>query len=162
MPGMDRHNRPETPSTVYATTRTQGVFRSFDGGHTWQDINTGLTKSHHGPSAPVIIDPTNPQTLYVGGEGGGVFKSLDGGDHWFAVNSGLDDLSVWGLAMDPANSAVLYACGPSGVFKTVTGGEVQSASITISAVVNGASYQSGLVRPARSWSLPAPGSVPPN
>jgi hypothetical protein len=78
-----------------------------------------------GRNAPVTIDPTNPQTLYVGSEGGGVFKSLDGGDHWFAVNSGLGDLSVWGLVIDPDNSAVLYACGPSGVYKTVTGGEVQ-------------------------------------
>jgi hypothetical protein len=64
----------------------------------------------------------------VGSAGGGVFKSLDGGEHWFAVNSGLSDLTVGGLAMDPANPAVLYACGPSGVFKTVTGAE---AGVTI-------------------------------
>ncbi len=114
---------PNTPSTVYATARTQGVFRSPDGGHTWRSINTGITNLTMGRSAPVIIDPTNPLTLYVGSEGGGVFKSLDGGDHWLAVNSGLDDLMVEGLAMDPGNPAVLYACGPSGVYKTVNGGE---------------------------------------
>ena len=133
---------PNRPSTVYATARTQGIFRSVDGGHTWQGINGGLTSLTMGRSAPVIIDPTNPQTLYVGSSGG-VFKSLDGGDHWFAVNSGLDELTVNGLAMDPRNPAVLYACGPNGVYKTVTGGEVQSASIAISAVVNGASYLAG-------------------
>ena len=138
---------PKSASTVYATTRTLGISRSSDGGHTWHTINAGLSKFTMGRSAPVIIDPTNSQTLYVGTEGGGVFKSLDGGDHWFAVNSGINDLSVDGLAMDPINSAVLYACGPSGVFKTVTGGEVQSASITISAVVNAASYQNSLARP---------------
>ncbi len=70
---------PGTPSTAYATSRAQGVFRSSDGGHTWQGINTGLTNLPMGRSAPVIIDPTNAQTLYVGSEGGGVFKSLDGG-----------------------------------------------------------------------------------
>jgi len=80
-----------------------------------------------GPSAPVIIDPTNHETLYVGSEGGGgVFKSLDGGDHWFPVNLGLSDLSVSGLAMDPVNSSVLYASGPSGVFKTGCGIDVTS------------------------------------
>ena len=115
------------PSTVYATARTQGIFRSLDGGRTWQTINAGLTKLTMGRSAPVIIDPTNAQTLYVASEGGGIFKSLDGVDHWFAVNSGVDDLSVSGLAIDPGNSSVLYACGPSGVFKTLTGGEVRSA-----------------------------------
>ena len=48
--------------------------------------------------------------------------------------------------MDPSNPAVLYACGPNGVYKTVTGAEVQSAS-TISAVLNGASYLTGPVSP---------------
>ena len=57
-----------------------------------------------------------------------MFKSLDGGDRWFEVNSGLDDLSVWGLVMDLDNSPVLYACGPSGVYKTLIRGEAQSAS----------------------------------
>jgi uncharacterized protein (TIGR03437 family) len=130
---------PGDPSRVYATARTQGVFRSSDGGHTWQSVNSGLTSLTMGRSAPVIIDPTNQQALYVGSEVGGVFKSLDGGDHWFAANSGLSDLSVLGLAMDPAKPSVLYACGPSGVFKTLTGAEAQTASIVISAILNGAS-----------------------
>ena len=111
---------PSSPLTVYATARSQGVFRSSDGGHTWQQINDGISNLSMGRSAPVIIDPTNRQTLYVGSEGGGVFKSLDGGEHWFAVNSGLSDLTVLGLAMDPGNPAVLYACGPSGVFRMRT------------------------------------------
>jgi photosystem II stability/assembly factor-like uncharacterized protein len=108
---------PSSPLTVYATSMAQGVFRSADGGHTWQQINDGISNLRMGESAPVIIDPTNRQTLYVGNEGGGVFKSLDGGEHWFAVNSGLSDLTVLGLAMDQGNPAVLYACGPSGVFR---------------------------------------------
>jgi len=108
---------PSSPLNVYATARAEGVFRSSDGGHTWQQINDGISNLNMGRSAPVIIDPTNRQTLYVGSGGGGVFKSLDGGEHWFAVNSGLSDLTVLGLAMDPGNPAVLYACGPSGVFR---------------------------------------------
>ncbi len=135
-----------TPSTVYATAQTQGVFRSFDGGRTWQEINTGLTRLTMGRNAPVLIDPTNPRTLYVGSQGSGVFKSRDGGEHWLAVNSGLDDLAVFGLAMDGSNPAVLYVGGPSGVFKTFSGAEVQSAP-TISTVLNGASYLEGPVSP---------------
>ena len=116
---------PDLPSTVYATTRTQGAFRSFDGGRAWQDINLGITKLTMGRAAPVIIDPTAPHTLYVGSEGGGVFKTSDSGDHWSAVNSGIDELTVSGLAMDPGNSSVLYACGPNGVYRTLVGGEVR-------------------------------------
>ncbi len=151
---------PGDPSTVYATARTQGVFRSSDGGHTWQSVNSGLTSLTMGRSAPVIIDPTNRQTLYVGSEGGGVFKSLDGGDHWFAVNSGLGDLSVLGLAMDPAQPSVLYACGPSGVFKTLTGAEVQTTSIAISAILNGASNLQAPVSPGEIAVLTGSGLGP--
>ena len=106
------------PSTVYATTRSDGVFRSLDGGYTWNDISTGLTT----PSARVMGRSAPVRTLYVGSEGGGVFKSRDGGDYWFAVNSGLNDLSVYALVMDPRKTAVLYAGGPNGVSKTLTGG----------------------------------------
>jgi len=135
---------PGDPSIMYAATRTQGIFRSFDAGQTWLGINSGITNPSMGRSAPVIVDPSNRQTLYVGGEGG-VFKSLDGGDHWFAVNSGLSDLSVLGLAMDPGDSSVLYACGPNGVYKTLTGAEVQSASIVITGLLNAASNLGGPV-----------------
>jgi photosystem II stability/assembly factor-like uncharacterized protein len=107
----------QAPSTVYATTRTQGVFRSLDAGHTWQAINTGITVLSMGRTAAVIVDPTDRQTLYVGSEGGGVYNSSDGGDHWTAMNAGLDDLTVDGLAMDPSNPALLYAGGPSGVYR---------------------------------------------
>jgi hypothetical protein len=109
-----------------------------------------------GRSAPVIIDPTNRQTLYVGSEGGGgVFKSLDGGDHWFTVNSGLDELSVSGLAMDPWNPAVLYASGPNGVYKTVTGGEVQSHSIPF--IVTGLQFDRMNIVAGSSYSISVSG-----
>lgn len=115
---------PNVPSTVYATTRTNGIFRSLDGGNTWRDINTGLISLSMGRSAPVLINPADPSRLYVGTQAG-VFKSSDGGEHWEAVNSGLDNLSVGGLVMDPGDPSVLYACGPDGVYKTVTGGETK-------------------------------------
>src|SRR5439155_912793 len=35
--------------------------------------------------------------------------SRAGGQHWFAVNSGLEDLVVFGLAMDPDDPSILYA-----------------------------------------------------
>ena len=80
---------------------------------------------------PPTSTPSSPQTLYVGSEGGGVFKSSNGGDHWLAVNSELDELTVDGLAMDPSNPTVLCGCGPNGVYKTITGGEVRPVSSSI-------------------------------
>jgi hypothetical protein len=71
------------------------------------------------------------------------------------VNSGLDELSVDGLAMDPRNPAVLYACGPNGVYKTVTGGEMQSPSALI---VTGLQFDRVNVVAGSSYSVNLSGS----
>jgi len=108
---------------VYATSKTAGVFKSTDRGNTWFAINNGITNLTMGRSAPVVLDPENPKVLYVGSEaGGGVYKSRDAGASWTPINFGLDT-SVYGLVMDPFRPKTLYASGPSGVYKTLTGGE---------------------------------------
>ena len=108
---------------VYATSKTAGVFKSTDRGHTWFAINNGITNLTMGRAAPVVLDPENPKVLYVGSEtGGGVYKSRDAGASWMPINLGLDT-SVFGLVMDPFRPKTLYASGPSGVYKTLTGGE---------------------------------------
>jgi hypothetical protein len=74
--------------------------------------------------AGVVFDPRDSQVLYVGTEGGGVFKSRNGGATWTAINQGLTNLTVFALEIGPQDPPILYAGGGSGVFKTVTGGEV--------------------------------------
>jgi hypothetical protein len=74
-------------SVVFITTKTNGVFRSFDGGHTFAASSVGLGSLTMGRAAKVTIDPTDTRVMYVGSEahgGGGVYKSHDGGDHWSA------------------------------------------------------------------------------
>jgi photosystem II stability/assembly factor-like uncharacterized protein len=108
---------------VYATTKRQGVYKSLDGGRSWEAKNDGITDTQMGRSAPVIVAPEHSEVLYVGSEGGGgVFKSTDGGETWFAVNLGLFDTSVFGLAADPHRPGTLYVSGPHGIFATTTGG----------------------------------------
>ena len=108
---------------VYATTKRQGVYKSLDGGRSWEAKNDGITDTQMGRSAPVIVAPAHSEVLYVGSEGGGgVFKSTDGGETWFAVNLGLFDTSVFGLAADPRRPGTLYVSGPHGIFATTTGG----------------------------------------
>jgi photosystem II stability/assembly factor-like uncharacterized protein len=108
---------------VYATTKRQGVYKSLDGGRSWEAKNDGIADTQMGRSAPVIVAPAHSEVLYVGSEGGGgVFKSTDGGETWFAVNLGLFDTSVFGLAADPRRPGTLYVSGPHGIFATTTGG----------------------------------------
>ncbi len=116
---------PRDASLVYAATQTGGVLRSRDGGATFTAINSGLTSLRMSRGNGVVIDPRSSNTLYVGTEGAGVFKSTDGGQSWRAVSQGLANLTVFALAIDPANPDVLYAGGGSGVFKTTTGAEAR-------------------------------------
>ena len=71
----------------------RGVFRSRDGGATWQKV---LFRNDSTGAVDLVIDPGNPKTLYAslwqayrtpwklssGGPGSGLFKSTDGGDTW--------------------------------------------------------------------------------
>jgi hypothetical protein len=59
-----------TPTTLYAGTEFDGVFKSTDGGATWSAVNTGLTNTD---VRALAIHPTTPATLYAGTYGGGVF-----------------------------------------------------------------------------------------
>ena len=77
----------------YGTNAERGVFRTRDGGKTWQKI---LYKDDHAGSEDLTIDPHNPRVLYAaiwdvyrtswtlsdGGPRSGFYKSTDGGDHW--------------------------------------------------------------------------------
>lgn len=108
----------------YGDNEERGVFRSKDGGNTWQKVlyvgaNTG--------AADLIIDKTNPKILYAttwqvyrktwkmwgGGEGCRLYKSLDGGDTWIDLskNPGLPvaPLGKIGITVSPANPNRLYA-----------------------------------------------------
>jgi len=114
------------PSIVFITTKTNGVFRSFDGGHTFAASSVGLKSLTMGRAAKVTIDPTDTRVMYVGSEahgGGAVYKSHDRGDQWSVANEGIESVAVFALAMDPNEPSVLYVTGPEGTYKTTSGGE---------------------------------------
>ena len=88
------------------------------------------TWTTHGPEGgllvQVAVDPLNGQTCYAATAKGGVFKSTDGGQHWFASSTGLLNLSVTMLAIDPTDSALLYATTNSGCHRSTDGGATWS------------------------------------
>ncbi len=108
----------------FAPNKERGVFRSKDGGKTWEHI---LAKNDSTGAYHVRIDPNNPRVLYAtlwqayrnahsmssGGKGSGLYKSVDGGDTWECLNEkpgmpkGL--LGKIGVTVSPANSDRLYA-----------------------------------------------------
>ncbi len=88
--------------TWYAGSSPQGLFRSEDGGNTWQSVSgfndhpnwsawTGDGQDQTPDGAilhSILIDPRDRNHLYVGCSGGGVFESTDGGLDWHPLNKG--------------------------------------------------------------------------
>jgi photosystem II stability/assembly factor-like uncharacterized protein len=119
---------PVDPQTVFVGTRDAGVFKTTDGGSSWQPARQGLTVM---PIRSLAIDPQHPQTLYAGTDFDGVWKSTNGGGSWFQASAGLDmSLVVTQIIIDPLNTQILYAGmggGTSGlimghIFKSTDGG----------------------------------------
>ena len=122
---------PRDPNRVFAAvlghpygpSEERGLFRSTDGGQTWQKV---INKDENTGASDVEIDPSNPDTIYASmwearegpwedgnlfnGNGGGLFKSSDGGTTWHPLTNGLPkDLSQINVAIAPVDSRRLYA-----------------------------------------------------
>ena len=140
---------PKNPDIVYvaaqghvwAPNEQRGIFRSKDGGKTWQKI---LYRSDKAGASDLILDPTNanilyaafweayrkPWTLESGGAGSGIFKSVDGGDTWTEItrNPGMPKgtIGIVGITASPAAADRLWAiveAEDGGVFRSENGGK---------------------------------------
>jgi photosystem II stability/assembly factor-like uncharacterized protein len=101
------------PEPRYDIIAGTGVYRSTDGGATWQ--SAGLAGSRH--VGDVIVDPRDANVVVVAALGAvfgpsaerGVFRSTDGGRTWSRTLFVDDVTGAVDLAQDPANPDVLYA-----------------------------------------------------
>jgi photosystem II stability/assembly factor-like uncharacterized protein len=101
------------PDAWYAGTSPQGLFRTDDGGSTWEPLpgfnddpqyRTWMGGEQDGtPDGPklhsVIVDPRDPAHLYVAMSSGGVHESTNGGRTWAPLVQGLEVVED----LDPAN-----------------------------------------------------------
>lgn len=126
---------------VYGPNEQRGVFRSKDGGKTWDKV---LYRDDKSGAVDMIMDPINPRIIFAalwefyrtpyslssGGQGSGLFKSTDGGDTWAEIsrNKGLPKglLGKIGITVSPAKPGRLWAiieAEDGGVFRSDDGGE---------------------------------------
>jgi photosystem II stability/assembly factor-like uncharacterized protein len=130
------------PDTVYAGVEDAAIFKTVDGGASWQELS-GLRQHESGPRwAPgaggmgvhtILIDPKNPNRLFVAISAAGVFRSEDGGTTWTPANRGLrsefmpDPTADVGhcvhrIAFHPSNPDVLYMQKHWDVMRSDNGG----------------------------------------
>ncbi len=117
---------PTDANTIYAGAANGGIFKTTDGGSTWNPI---FDDQAYLAISSIQIDPTNANTIYAGtGDrnfgggshlGNGIYKSTDAGLTW--TQSGLIDESIVSdIAIDPTNSQTLFASTLGNVFDTNT------------------------------------------
>jgi photosystem II stability/assembly factor-like uncharacterized protein len=126
---------------LYGPSKERGVFRSKDGGNTWEKI---LFVNDEVGACDLILDPANPRIVYAstwrvkrtpyslesGGPGSGLWKSTDGGDTWTEITRkpGLPKgtIGIIGVAVSPVDSDRVWAiveAEDGGVFRSDDGGE---------------------------------------
>ena len=127
----------------YGPNPERGVYRSLDGGHTWEKV---LYKDENTGAIQVTIDPKNSKIIYADlwagrqgpwengawqGPESGLFKSIDGGTTWTKLTKGLptyaNGLGRIGFCIAESDPNRLYACVDAsqggGVYKSNDGGE---------------------------------------
>lgn len=106
---------PANPDKAWAATVGGGIFRTEDGGSTWEPSSEGLRAMM---VMALALDPSNPDVLYAGTLTDGVFKSEDGGTTWRQSSYGMNpNEQITAIAVDPMRSPVVYAGSrSSGVF----------------------------------------------
>ncbi len=126
---------------AYGPNGQRGVFRSKDGGSSWEHI---LFRSENAGAVDLSLDPNNPRILYAsiwqtqrtpwslisGGPESGIFKSVDGGDTWTEItdNPGLPKglKGRIGVAVSPAKPGRVWAtieAEDCGLYRSDDGGD---------------------------------------
>ena len=108
---------PGDPRVLVAGTLS-GVFRSRDGGGSWERVSPPGDPELRNVNS-IAIDPADPGTIYAG-TWHLPWKTTDGGRTWQAIHAGMiDDSDVMTLTLDRRSSRTVFATACSGIYRSV-------------------------------------------
>jgi photosystem II stability/assembly factor-like uncharacterized protein len=127
------------PGALWSDSKHRGLYKSTDGGKTWNKI---LYTNEKTGCADVALDPKNPETVYAsmwqfrrtpwsfssGGPGSALYKSTDGGKTWKKIQNGFEpgELGRICIAISPTDPKHVYAIAESkntALYDSKDGGE---------------------------------------
>ncbi len=115
---------PSNPDTIYAGTGEyttysigDGVFRSTDGGMTWERLASATEVG--ALCSGIVVDPTNPDIIHLTGNYG-YYRSDDGGINWVRKKMGIASA----VALNPVDPSIVYIGRHNdGVYRSTDGGD---------------------------------------
>lgn len=128
---------PDDADLLFTGTITSGLFRSIDGGITWERLANYPADRAQGILMQASVQRgagrgTSPARILVGGDSfARIYRSTDNGDSWTPSTTTLPFGVINEIAENPANRDILYAAhGFSGIYKSVDGGDTWIAMNT--------------------------------
>lgn len=125
---------PTDPNTVIVGSEGNGIFKTIDGGASWQWLKSGLQYSVDPgggwcayPETYEVIFDLNDPTHLLAATTGYFYFSLDGGAAWQRVEEGLHNPYLNSLAQSPVDPQVLYLGTDNSVYSLTGPNMYQSA-----------------------------------
>jgi photosystem II stability/assembly factor-like uncharacterized protein len=108
-----------SPNYMYGELYYGDMYRSDDGGNSWNSITNGIDEEGDWIT-PYVQDPQDPQTIYAGFDN--LWRSDDRGDSWTKLSDILGSNKITAIAVAPSNSDIIYICRGGMILKSIDGG----------------------------------------
>ena len=148
---------PQDPGILFAGYEPCAIYRSEDGGESWDSTRTDKVTFPHITMHPraiakrvigIAIDPSNTADMYAAIEVGGLLASRDGGENWESITDGhyaqLGPVDLHGVQVSPVSPGLVYIITQMAMFRSRHRGS-RWELVDVDEMFPGGSYCRGLL-----------------